>query len=202
MRVGPSEQEQWLCVSGTGRIGFPKKSARRWTRSPPGMTMRYPSSRLYGRNMSLAKSTGVNGKRGVDVLREVQAYRRPWGMHLSLKHKGQIEERLRNWPFKGVRVICATSGGRTLRACAPVPPQYLLPMHIDCGASSQQLVNDPLYLGLPQPRLASEELDAFVDEFVDAVQKVFPGCCIDFEDWAGVDAVQLLERYRHRVCCY
>ncbi|HZM26342.1 MAG TPA: malic enzyme-like NAD(P)-binding protein, partial [Gemmatimonadales bacterium] len=69
-------------------------------------------------------------------------------------------------------------------ACARVPPQYLLPVHIDCGTSNQQL------------------MDAFVDEFVDAVQSVFPGCCIDFKDWAGVDAVRLLERYRHRVCCY
>jgi hypothetical protein len=42
-RVGPSEQEQWLCVSETGRIRFPKKSARRWTRSPAGMTMQYRS---------------------------------------------------------------------------------------------------------------------------------------------------------------
>ena len=148
--------------------------------------------------MSLVKSTGVNGKRGVDVLREAQAYRRPRGMYLSLKHKGQIEAVLRNWPVKDVRVICATSGGRILR----VPPHYLLPVHIDCGTSNQQLINHPLYLGLRQPRVSPEELDAFVDEFVDAVQKVFPGCCIDFEDWAGVDAVRLLERYRHRVCCY
>jgi len=119
-------------------------------------------------------------------------------MYLSLKHKGQIEAVLRNWPVKDVRVICATSGGRILR----VPPHYLLPVHIDCGTSNQQLINHPLYLGLRQPRVSPEELDAFVDEFVDAVQKVFPGCCIDFEDWAGVDAVRLLERYRHRVCCY
>jgi len=155
--------------------------------------------------MSLAKSTGVNGKCGVDMLREAQAYRRPRGMYLSLKHKGQIEAVLRNWPVKDVRVICATSGVGKLQphsACARVQPHYLLPVRIDCGTSDRQLINDPLYLGLRQPRVSSEELDAFVDEFVDAVQEVFPGCCIDFEDWAGVDAVRLLERYRHRVCCY
>jgi len=141
---------------------------------------------------------------------------------LSLRHKGRIEAVLRNWPVKDVRGICVTSGGRILglgdlaangmdvpigklqpyTACARVPPHYLVPVHIDCGTSNQQLINHPLYLGLRQPRVSPEELDAFVDEFVDAVQKVFPGCCIDFEDWAGVDAVRLLERYRHRVCCY
>jgi malate dehydrogenase (oxaloacetate-decarboxylating)(NADP+) len=34
------------------------------------------------------------------------------------------------------------------------------------------------------------------------VQEVFPRCCIHFEDWAGVDAVRLLGRYRDKVCCY
>jgi malate dehydrogenase (oxaloacetate-decarboxylating)(NADP+) len=41
-----------------------------------------------------------------------------------------------------------------------------------------------------------------VDEFVEAIQEVFPKCCIHFEDWTGVDAVNLLERYRNKVCCF
>ena len=86
-------------------------------------------------------------------------------------------------------------------ACAAVPPQYLLPMHIDFGTNNRELLADPLYLGLRQPRVSAAELDDFVEEFVEAVQDVFPGCCIHFEDWAGVDAVRLLARYRDRVCC-
>jgi malate dehydrogenase (oxaloacetate-decarboxylating)(NADP+) len=149
-------------------------------------------------------------------------FRRPRGLYLSVKHQGRVKEVLRHWPVKDVRVICATSGGRILglgdlgangmgipigklqlyTACAAVPPQYLLPMHIDCGTTNQALINDPLYLGLRQPRVPAAELDAFVDEFVAAVQEVFPGCCIHFEDWAGVDAMRLLARYRDRVCCY
>jgi malate dehydrogenase (oxaloacetate-decarboxylating)(NADP+) len=148
--------------------------------------------------------------------------RRPRGMFLSIRHKGRVREVLRNWPEQDVRFICATSGGRVLglgdlgangmgipigklqlyTACAAVPPQYLLPMHIDCGTDNQTLIDDPLYLGLRQPRVPSAELDEFVEEFVTAAQEVFPGCCIHFEDWAGVDAVRLLERYRDRVRCY
>ena len=87
-------------------------------------------------------------------------------------------------------------------ACAAVPPQYLLPMHIDFGTNNRELLADPLYLGLRQPRVPAAELDAFIEEFVEAVQDVFPDCCIHFEDWAGVDAMRLLARYRDRVCCY
>ena len=35
-----------------------------------------------------------------------------------------------------------------------------------------------------------------------AVQEVFPRCCIQFEDFAGFNAVPLLARYRDRVCCF
>jgi len=149
-------------------------------------------------------------------------FRRPRGMYLSLEHKGRVKQVLRNWPEKDVRVVCATSGGRILglgdlgangmgipigklqlyTACAAVPPHYLLPMHIDSGTNNQALINDPLYLGLRHARVSAVELDEFVDEFVAAVQEVFPGCCIHFEDWAGVDAMRLLARYRDRVSCY
>lgn len=149
-------------------------------------------------------------------------FRRPRGLYITLNHRGRIKEVLRNWPMKDIRVICATSGERILglgdlgsngmgipigklqlyTACAAVPPQYLLPVHIDFGTNNQELLNDPLYLGLRQPRISVPERDAFVEEFVQAIQEVFPDCCLHFEDWAGVDAMRLLARYRDRVCCY
>jgi malate dehydrogenase (oxaloacetate-decarboxylating)(NADP+) len=51
-------------------------------------------------------------------------------------------------------------------------------------------------------RPSTEELYSFVDEFVEAVQSVFPKCCIHFEDWTGADAVHLLQRYRNNYCVY
>jgi malate dehydrogenase (oxaloacetate-decarboxylating)(NADP+) len=149
-------------------------------------------------------------------------YRRARGMYLSITRKGHVKEVLRNWPVKDVRFICVTDGGRILglgdlgangmgipigklqlyTACAGVPPQGLLPMYLDAGTNNQPYLNDPLYLGLRRPRPSTEELYAFVDEFVEAVQEVFPRCCIHFEDWTGSDAVHLLARYRDKVCCY
>jgi malate dehydrogenase (oxaloacetate-decarboxylating)(NADP+) len=149
-------------------------------------------------------------------------FRGPRGMYVSMTRRGHVKEILRNWPVKDVRVICVTDGGRILglgdlgangmgipigklqlyTAAAGVPPQALLPIYLDAGTNNEEYLNDPLYLGLRQPRPAPEELFSFVDEFVDAVQEVFPRCCIHFEDWTGVDAVHLLERYRDKVSCY
>jgi malate dehydrogenase (oxaloacetate-decarboxylating)(NADP+) len=75
-------------------------------------------------------------------------------------------------------------------------------MHIDFGTNNHELLNDPLYLGLRQPRVSTAERDELIQEFVEAVQELFPKCCIHFEDWTGVDAVHLLQRYRNRYCVY
>jgi malate dehydrogenase (oxaloacetate-decarboxylating)(NADP+) len=149
-------------------------------------------------------------------------YRQTRGMYLSMSRRGKVKEVLRNWPQKDVRFICVTDGGRILglgdlgangagipigklqlyTACAGVPPQYLLPMYLDAGTNNEPYLHDPLYLGMRKTRPPTAELCSFVDEFVEAVQEVFPRCCIHFEDWTGTDAVRLLERYRDKYCVY
>ena len=141
---------------------------------------------------------------------------------LSMNRRGGVKDVLKNWPEKDVRFICVTDAGRILglgdlgangmgipigklqlyTACAGVPPQYLLPMYLDAGTNNEQYLHDPLYLGMRKARPKTEELYSFVDEFVEAVQELFPKCCIHFEDWTGVDAVHLLQRYRDKYCVY
>src|SRR5207244_13402185 len=87
-------------------------------------------------------------------------------------------------------------------AARVAPQQDALLALIDSGTNNETLLSDPLYLGLKQTRISDDELDAFVDEFVAAVEAEFPGALIQFEDWAGNDAIRLLERYRERVCCF
>ncbi|WP_342627320.1 NAD-dependent malic enzyme [Nguyenibacter vanlangensis] len=149
-------------------------------------------------------------------------YRRPRGMYVSLEMRGRIARVLRNWPVADVRVICVTTGGRILglgdigvngmgipigklqlyTACAAVPPQATLPVQLDIGTTNAALRADPLYLGLRREPPPQADLDDFVEEFVAAVQAVFPACCIHFEDWKGTDAIRYLARYRDRVLCY
>ena len=42
----------------------------------------------------------------------------------------------------------------------------------------------------------------FVDEFVTAVQQLYPKCCIQREDFANINAVPILERYRNEICTF
>jgi malate dehydrogenase (oxaloacetate-decarboxylating)(NADP+) len=155
-------------------------------------------------------------------LRYGHIYRRPNGMYLSRTMKGRFAEVLRNWPNKDLRFICVSSGGRILglgdigvngapipigklqlyTACAAVPPQALLPVLLDIGTTNAALRADPLYLGVREEPPSDDQVDAIVDEFVSAVQEVFPGCCVHFEDWKGTDAIRLLARYKDKVLCY
>ncbi len=149
-------------------------------------------------------------------------YRRARGMYITREMKGRMAEVLRNWPERDVRFICVSTGGRILglgdigangmgipigklqlyTACAAVPPDCLLPILLDIGTTNDELRADPLYLGLRETPPSDEELDALTEEFVQAVQQVFPGCCIHFEDWKGTDAIRMLNRYADKVLCY
>ena len=159
---------------------------------------------------------------GEACLRFGHIMRRPRGLYVSLRRRGRVREILRNWPERDVRFVVVTSGERILglgdlgangmgipigklslyTAAGGVPPRLTLPVLIDAGTNNEALLADPLYLGLRQPRAPDEQLDELVEEFVTAVQSEFPRCCIQFEDWAGADAVRLLARYRDRVCCF
>lgn len=159
---------------------------------------------------------------GEACLKFSDIYRRNNGMYITIRDRGNVKKLLGHWPEKDIRFICVSTGGRILglgdlgangmgiplgklqlyTACAGVPPGKLLPLLLDCGTDNETLLHDPLYLGIRQRRPGVEELDSFVQEFVNAVQEVFPACCIHFEDWKGTDAIRLLGRYKEKICCY
>jgi malate dehydrogenase (oxaloacetate-decarboxylating)(NADP+) len=149
-------------------------------------------------------------------------FREARGMYLPISARGRVREILGNWSEEDVRFIVVTDGERILglgdlgaggmgiplgklalyTACAGVPPQYCLPVVLDVGTNNQNLLDDPLYLGLRQNRVRGEEYMAFVDEFVAAVQALYPKCCIQWEDFANINAVPILARYRDQICTY
>jgi malate dehydrogenase (oxaloacetate-decarboxylating)(NADP+) len=87
-------------------------------------------------------------------------------------------------------------------ACAGIHPSLSLPVTLDVGTENEDLLNDPFYIGLKQRRLRGAAYDDFVEEFMVAVEEVFPRTLVQLEDFGNKNAFQLVERYRDRICTF
>ena len=100
-----------------------------------------------------------------------------------------------DWGTNGVEI----SVGKLMvyTAAAGVDPNRIMPVVIDAGTNRQELLDDPLYLGERHKRVDEDRYNAFIDNFVTTVEKLFPNLYLHFEDFGRSHAAAILDRYKN-----
>jgi malate dehydrogenase (oxaloacetate-decarboxylating) len=143
-------------------------------------------------------------------------YRWPRGLVVSTENIDRVDEVLENTPIPDVRLVVATDsegilgigdqgyGGMAIcigklsiyTAAAGIDPATTLPIELDVGTNRQDLLDDPLYLGVRHERLTGQAYDDFMERFVTAFRKRFPEAVLQWEDFSKQKAFSVLERYQ------
>ena len=151
-----------------------------------------------------------------------EIWRKPRGLFLSYPNRHKIREILEHHRYDAIRAIVVSDGERILglgdqgaggmgipigklalyTACAGIHPQACLPVLLDVGTDNVERLEDPLYVGWRHQRVRGAEYDDFVEAFVSAVIARCPRVLLQWEDFAGINAGRLLERYRDRLCTF
>ena len=149
-------------------------------------------------------------------------YQAPGGTPITRRNIDHIDRILEDYPLTDVRMLVATDASAILgigdqghgglaicigklalyTAGAGLSPFHTMPVNIDVGTDRRELLDDPDYLGVHEPRLRGDEYFALLDCFVDAVQRRWPKAVIQWEDFAKDVAFKVLERYRGRASSF
>src|SRR5260370_2039068 len=148
-----------------------------------------------------------------------EIWRKPRGLFLSYPNKDRIEQIIAHPRYDDIRCIVVSDGERILglgdqgaggmgipigkmalyTALRGVPPQHCLPILLDVGTDNEALLQSPIYIRWQHHRLRGQEYDHFIASFVRAVQRRWPHILLQWEDFAGENALRLLDRYRDRL---
>ena len=151
-----------------------------------------------------------------------EIWSRPRGLFISYSNQHRIKQILADPAYDNIRCIVVSDGERILglgdqgaggmgipigkmalyTALGGIPPEHCLPILLDVGTDNESLLNNPLYIGWQHHRVRGLEYDTFVEDFVSAVEKRWPHILLQWEDFAGENALTLLDRYRNRLCTF
>lgn len=159
---------------------------------------------------------------GMAVKHYSQEFRQPRGIYLSYPDREYMEEILLNRSNPKVDVIVVTDGESVLgigdqgigaidipiaklmvySLCGGINPSKTLPIHLDVGTNNETLLNDPFYLGWRHKRIEGAEYHAFIEQFVEVIQKVLPKAFLHWEDFGRENARRILNQYEDKMCTF
>jgi malate dehydrogenase (oxaloacetate-decarboxylating) len=151
-----------------------------------------------------------------------EIWRKPRGLFLSYPNRHRMDEMLADRRYDCIRCIVVSDGERILglgdqgaggmgipigkmalyTALGGIPPEHCLPILLDVGTDNEALLNNPIYIGWQHHRVRGQEYDDFIETFVRAVERRWPHLLLQWEDFAGENAIKILKTYRDQLCTF
>lgn len=102
-----------------------------------------------------------------------------------------------DWGTNGVDI----SVGKLMvyTGAAGINPASVLPLVIDAGTNRQSLLDDPNYLGNRHERARGDRYYAFIDQFVETAERLFPKLYLHWEDFGRGNAANILNKYKTQI---
>ncbi|MBU2648325.1 NAD-dependent malic enzyme [bacterium] len=149
-------------------------------------------------------------------------YQRARGLYITRENVDDMSKMVHHFPSQHVRIIVVTDsqgilgigdigvGGMAVpigklslySIGAGIHPSYCLPIALDIGTDNEELLGDPLYLGIGHKRIRGQEYYDFIDKFVRNVKQYFPQAILQWEDFSKRHSFELLEKYREFLPSY
>lgn len=140
----------------------------------------------------------------------------PRGFYLNRTHLGKVRQILDQWSYSP-RIIVATDGTRILglgdlgtgghQICVGkltlyslgggFAPEHTLPISFDFGCNTDDIREDPHYLGIPEKRNKDDAYYKIIEETINAIRSKWSDCIFQFEDFSNDTAFTLLEQHRN-----
>jgi malate dehydrogenase (oxaloacetate-decarboxylating) len=151
-----------------------------------------------------------------------EIWRKPRGLFLSYPNRKLMDQMLADRRYDCIRCIVVSDGERILglgdqgaggmgipigkmalyTALGGIPPEHCLPILLDVGTDNEAMLNNPIYIGWQHHRVRGAEYEEFIEMFVRAVQRRWPHILLQWEDFAGENAIKILKKYRDRLCTF
>lgn len=148
--------------------------------------------------------------------------RRPRGIYISPLNIAKVDDILKDIQYPDTKLVVVTDGERILGlgdlgvdgmgisigkvslyvAAGGLNPSLCMPICLDVGTNNEDLLKDPLYLGLKRQRLEGDEYFSFIERFIIGLKRNFPNILVQWEDFSKEKAFKILKKYRERILSF